>query len=166
MEDLMGKTGKLEVSAQGDREIVLTRVFEAPRQKVFDALTTPELLKRWLGPRQWPLKACAVDLTVGGTYRFVAHGPNGTEMGWGGVYRELVPPERIVQSERFDVPWYPGEALITAHLVEREGRTTLTNTLRYESHAARDAVMSSPMEQGIAESYDRLDELLAATSAG
>ncbi len=78
----------------------------------------------------------------------------------GGVYREVVPPERLVHTEQFDRPWYPGEAVITTVLDERDGRTTLTATHRYQSRAARDLVLGSPMEDRIAESYDKLAELL------
>jgi uncharacterized protein YndB with AHSA1/START domain len=79
----------------------------------------------------------------------------------GGFYREIVPPARIVATERFDDPWYPGDALVTTVLVEHDGRTTLTLTVRYESREARDAVLKTPMEHGVAVGYDRLAELLA-----
>jgi uncharacterized protein YndB with AHSA1/START domain len=82
-------------------------------------------------------------------------------MGVSGVFREIVAPERLVHTETFDDAWYPGEALITTTLSETSGRTTLTCTMRYESKAARDAVLASPMESGVAEGYAKLDELLA-----
>src|SRR5690606_13837593 len=108
----MKQPGTLKITAQGEREIVMTRVFEAPRHLVFDAFTKPELLKRWLlGPDGWTMPVCEVDLRVGGAYRFVWRGRDGTEMGVRGVYREVVPPERIVHTETFDQAWYPGEAL-------------------------------------------------------
>ncbi|HXL19334.1 MAG TPA: SRPBCC domain-containing protein, partial [Streptosporangiaceae bacterium] len=93
------------------------------------------------------------------------HDTNGTEMGMGGVYREIVAPERLVTTERFDDAWYPGEALNTLVLIEQGGRTTLTQTMRYESRDARDAVIKSNMEKGVAASYDRLADLLASTPA-
>jgi uncharacterized protein YndB with AHSA1/START domain len=162
----MKDAGRLQVTAPTEREIVLTRVFAAPRRLVWDALTTPELLKRWLlGPPGWTMVVCAIDLKVGGAYRYVWRRSDGTEMGMGGVYREIVPPERLVHTEVFDVPWYPGEALVTTVLVEQAGRTTFTATILYESRAARDAVLASPMEEGVAASYDRLAELLASTGA-
>jgi uncharacterized protein YndB with AHSA1/START domain len=83
-------------------------------------------------------------------------------MGMGGLYREIVAPERIVHTERFDEAWYPGEALNTLVLVEKGGRTTLTQTVRYESREARDAVLKSGMESGVAASYERLADLLAS----
>ena len=92
---LMKNTGTLQVTTPSDKEIVLTRVFDAPRHLVFDALTKPELLKRWFGPRGWSLVVCDVDLRVGGAWRFVLRGPDGTEMGMSGIYREIARPERI-----------------------------------------------------------------------
>ena len=134
---------------------------------VFDALTKPELVKRWLGGfGGWSMAVCEVDLKVGGSYRYVWRGPDGREMGMRGIYREIVRPERIVSTEVFDDPWYPGEAVGTAVLVERGGRTTLTTTVLYASKEARDGVLESPMESGVAKSYDALDALLAATPAG
>jgi uncharacterized protein YndB with AHSA1/START domain len=159
----MKNTGTLQVTTPTDREIVLTRVFDAPRRLVFDAFTKPELLKRWFGPRGWSLVVCEVDLKVGGTFRFVLRGRNGTDMGMRGVYREIVPPERSVHSESFDD--YPGESLVPAVLVEQGGKTTLTATVLYFSQEVRDAVIKSGMEHGAAESYDKLAELLASTLA-
>ena len=159
----MKSSGALKVSAQSDREIVMTRVFDAPRSLVFDAYTKPELLKRWLGVfGGYSMPICEVDLRVGGTYRFVWRGPDGVEMGVRGVYREVVRPERLVHTEKFDEAWYPGESLITTLLAEQGGKTALTVTMRYESREARDAVLKSPMEGGVAQSYDKLAELLAA----
>ena len=159
----MNSSGALKVTAQSDREIVMTRVFDAPRNLVFDAYTKPDLLKRWLGVfGGYSMPVCEVDLRVGGTYRFVWRGPDGAEMEVRGVYREVVRPERLVHTEKFDEAWYPGEALITTMLVEQGAKTTLTVTMRYESREARDAVLKSPMESGVAQSYDKLAELLAS----
>jgi uncharacterized protein YndB with AHSA1/START domain len=155
--------GKLQVTTPSDREIAMTRVFDAPRSLVFDAWTKPELLKRWLGVRGgWSFAVCEVDLKVGGAYRFVWRGPDGAEMGMGGVYREVVRPERLVATEKFDDPWYEGEALDTTVFVGQGGKTTVTTTVRYASREVRDAVLKSPMERGIAESYDKLAEYLAS----
>jgi len=154
--------GRLKLTTPTDREIVMTRVFDAPRKLVFDAMTKPELLKRWFfGPSGWSLEVCEIDLRVGGGYRYVWRGRGGTEMGMRGVYREVVPPERIVQTEAFDKSWYPGEAVGTLVLVERDGKTTLTMTVLYDSRETRDAVLKTPMERGVAMGYDRLAELLA-----
>jgi uncharacterized protein YndB with AHSA1/START domain len=156
----MKNTGTLKVTTPTEREIVMTRVFDAPRSQVFDAFTKPELLKRWFGPRGWSLPVCEVDLKVGGTFRFVLRGPEGTDMGMRGVYREIVPPERSVHAESFDD--YPGESLVTAVWVEQGGKSTLTATVLYPSREVRDAVINSGMEHGAAESYDKLEEVLAS----
>ena len=158
--------GTLKLTTPSDREIAMTRVFDAPRKLVFDAHTKPGLVRQWLlGPPGWSMPVCEMDVRVGGTYRWVwRHDRNGTTMGMGGVYREIVAPERLVNTERFDEAWYPGEALNTLVLVEKGGRTTLTQTMRYESREARDAVLKSDMERGVAASYDRLAELLASPS--
>jgi len=158
--------GKLQISTPSDRELAMTRVFDAPRSMVFDAWTKPELLKRWLGVfGGWTFAVCEVDLRVGGKYRFVWRGKDGNEMAMGGVYREIVRPERIVCTEKFDDPWYEGDAIDTTTFVERAGKTTMTTTVLYASKAIRDAVLKSPMESGVAKSYDKLAEVLAAMPA-
>ena len=159
---MMMNTGTLKLTTPSDREIVMVRVFDAPRRLVFDALTKPELLRRWFfGPPGWELAVCEASSKVGGTYRYEWRGPNGEQMGMGGVVREIVPPERLVSTEKFDESWYPGEAVGTIVLTEHDGKTTLTQTILYESREARDAVLKSPMEQGVAMGYDRLAALLA-----
>ena len=161
----MKGTGTLNVTTPSDREIRMMRSFDAPRRLVFDAYTKPELLKRWLGVfGGWSLAVCEVDLKVGGTYRYVWRGPDGAEMGMRGVYREIVVPERIVATESFDEAWYPGEAVGTVTFVEERGRTTLTTTMRYDSKEIRDAVLESPMKDGVTASYDQLDQVLASVA--
>lgn len=164
----MTNAGGLQVTTRGDREIVMTRVFDAPRRLVFEAFTKPELLKRWLlGPPGWSMPVCEINLKVGGTYRYVwRNDADGMEMGMGGVYREIAAPERVVATEKFDEAWYPGEALGTLVLVEQAGKTTVTQTMLYESREARDAILKSGMEKGVAASYDRLAEVLARGEAG
>lgn len=160
--------GKLKVTTPSEREIAMTRVFDAPRDMVFDAWTRPELIKRWLGVQNgWTFPVCEVDLKVGGRYRYVWRSPDGAEMGMGGVYREIVRPERLVTTEKFDDPWYEGDAVDTTTFVEKNGKTTVTTTVLYASRAVRDAVLKSPMEKGVAGSYDTLEAVLAASrSAG
>jgi uncharacterized protein YndB with AHSA1/START domain len=153
--------GTLKVTTPSDREIVLTRVFDAPRQLVFDAFSKPELLKRWFGPRGWSLVICEVDLRVGGNFRFVLRGPDGSDMGMRGTYREINPPERSVHTESFDD--YPGESQVTTELREEAGKTTLIATVLYPSQEVRDAVIQSGMEHGAAESYDKLAEMLSSS---
>jgi len=153
----------LQVATRGDRKIVMSRVFEAPRQLVFEACSKPEFVRRWLlGPDGWSMPVCEIDLRVGGSYRYVWRHSDGREMGMGGVYREIVVPERIVATEKFDEAWYPGEAVGTILLVEQSGKTTLTQTILYDSRETRDAVLKSPMEKGVAASYDRLEAVLAS----
>lgn len=155
--------GKLQVSTPSGREIAMTRVFDAPRELVFDAWTKPELLKRWLGAiKGWTFPVCEVDLRVGGKYRYLWRGPDGAEMGMGGVYKEIVTPERIVCTEKFDDPWYEGEAVVTTVFVEKGGKTTVTETVRYSSQLVRDSVLKSPMAGGVATSFDKLEEVLAS----
>ena len=154
----------LTIAKSGDRDLVMTREFDAPRQLVYDAHTKPALVRQWLGGLPgWTMPVCDMDVRVGGKYRWVWR--KGTEeMGMGGVYREVKAPERLVTTEKFDEAWYPGESLNTLVLTEQGGRTTLTQTMRYESPAAREAVIKSGMESGVTASYDRLDEVLAATA--
>jgi uncharacterized protein YndB with AHSA1/START domain len=159
----MKNTGTLKVTTPSDREVVLTRIFDAPRSRVFDAFSKPELLRQWFGPRGWSLVVCEVDLRVGGGFRFVLRGPDGTELGMRGVYREIVPPERSVHVESFDD--YPGESVVTAVFTEEGGKTVFTASVQYPSQDVRDAVLQSGMEHGAAESYDKLAELLASAEA-
>ena len=158
---------KLTVAANGERELVMRRTFDAPRQLVFDAFSKPELVRQWLlGPPGWSMPVCEIDFRVGGKYRYVwRHDRNGNEMGIGGVYREIVTPERIVNTETFDEPWYPGEAVGTLVLTEESGKTKVTQTVLYASREARDGVLQSPMESGVAASYDRLENLLVTAGA-
>lgn len=162
----MKNVGSLSIGPHGDREIVMTRTFDAPRGLVYDACTKPELIRRWLlGPSGWSMPVCEVDFHVGGKFRFVwKHDVNGSEMGMGGVYREIVRPERIVSTEQFDDPWYPGGMLMTSVFTEHQGRTTLTQTMVYDTREARDGVLRSRMETGVAESFDRLAQILDGTA--
>jgi uncharacterized protein YndB with AHSA1/START domain len=159
--------GSLQVTLPSEREIALTRTFDAPRQLVFDAYTRPELLKQWAGgPAGWNLVECEVDLRVGGAWRWVIEGPNGQKMGLGGVYLDVVPPERLVSTEAYDDPWYEGEATSMLVLTEQSGRTRLTITVRYASQAVRDAVLQTPMAEGLGAGLDRMAQLLASLQTG
>jgi uncharacterized protein YndB with AHSA1/START domain len=157
------------VTTPSDREIVMIRVFAAPRRLVWDAMTKPELVRRWLfGPPGWSMVACEDDLRVGGTFRCAWRGPEGVEMAMRGVYRAIVAPERIVRTETFELGCeaQAGEQLATLVLTEQDGKTLLTVTLLYPSRQARDATIASGMERGVAASYDRLEELLATVAVG
>jgi len=154
----MLNTGTLTVTTPSDREVRMTRVFGAPRELVFEALTNPELLKRWFGPHGWTLTTCEVDLRVGGAWRYVLHGPDDRSMGMGGVFQEITPGYGTVHTEVFDD--YPHESVVTIVLTEEDGKTTLTGTVLCESREVRDAVIATGMEHGAAETYDRLADLL------
>lgn len=146
------------ISTPSPREIRMVRTFAAQRERIFAALTEPELLKNWYGAKGWWLTDAQIDLRVGGAWRFVSAGPGGATMASGGVYREIAPPTRLVYTERFDDQWYTGDALVTAELT---GATTLTTTLLFETREIRDHVLRSPMERGLGESYARLDTLIS-----
>jgi uncharacterized protein YndB with AHSA1/START domain len=161
---MVEQKNRLSVTTPTDREFVMTRSFDAPRRLVFDALTKPEHIVRWFGSRQNTLAVCEVDLRVGGSARYVWRFDDGSEMGITDVYREIVPPERIVFVETFDDPYREemgGETINTLKLEERDGRTTLTATTLYKSREDRDRALATGMEEGAAESFDLLDELLA-----
>ena len=162
----MKYAGTLAIAAKGDREVTMTRRFAAPAAMVFEAWTNPALLRRWLlGPPGWTMPVCEVDFRVGGAYRYEWRNEQGQTMGVGGVYREIDPPHRFVATERFDEAWYPGESLITITFAEKDGETEMTTTMRYESTAARDGVLKSPMEGGVKQSYDRLAAIVEKAQA-
>jgi uncharacterized protein YndB with AHSA1/START domain len=155
---------RLVVTAPTDREIVLTRSFDAPRRLVFAAWTQPELLRRWFGARRWRLVECEIDLRVGGAWRFVSAGPGGERMGQGGVYRLVAPPDLLVYTELYDDQSYPGESVITHEFVERAGVTTVTSTVLFATPEGRDTTLRHPMERGVGEGFDRLADLLTELS--
>jgi uncharacterized protein YndB with AHSA1/START domain len=163
----MKNIGKMTLDTRNDREIVMTRVFDAPRQLVFDAYTKPELVSRWLtGPPGWEMPECEIDLRVGGSYRYKWRNVNGNEMGMSGVFREIVPPERLVATEKFDQPWYPGEVLDITVFAESAGKTTISLTIQCDSKETFDAILKSNMESGVEFGFNRLDTLLQEKLAG
>ena len=154
-------SARLKVTTPSDREIAMARTFNAPRELVFKAWTTPDLLKRWLyGPEDWRLMDCEIDLKVGGAIRWVWRHQDGESMGLRGVYREIIPPDKLVFTEIFDDNWTGGETLVTITFVESGGKTTVTQSILYVSKAARDGALKSVMEEGMAVGYDRLEKLL------
>jgi uncharacterized protein YndB with AHSA1/START domain len=147
------------LTKQSDREIVITRMFNAPRELVFKAGSSCEHLKRWLGPRYLTMVSCEMDFRPGGGYRYVHRAPNGAEYGFRGEYREIVAPERVVQTFEFD--GMPGHVAVeTMTLEEIGGQTKMTVVAYYESEADRDGIIASGMEGGAKDSYDRLEEYL------
>jgi uncharacterized protein YndB with AHSA1/START domain len=158
-----------EVTLPSDREVRVTRTFNAPRELVWDAHTKPELVQRWmLGPPGWTMPVCEMDVRVGGKYRwFWRSQEDGKEFGFFGEFREVDPPNRMVHSESYD----PGDvggampssepAIITTEL-EQDGRaTTLVTTMLFPSKEARDGAVSTGMTDGMEMGYGRLDELFA-----
>ena len=148
-----------KVTTPTDREIVMTRLFDAPRRLVFEAMTKPEHVKRWWGilDEQHSVPVCEIDLRVGGKWRFVGRGPKG-EVEFYGVYREIAPPDRVVFTEIY-APFPDAESVITSVFTEENGKTRLTATCLYPSLEVRDMVVNSGMEKGAAISYDRLEEV-------
>ena len=153
--------GTLQLSKPSDREFQIKRMFAAPRERVFAAFTEPEVLSRWFfGKPGGTLAVCEVARKPGDSFRYVWRDPDGREMGMSGVTLEIEAPERIVATEKWDQPWYPGDATGTITFTEEGGVTTLTQTLRYESQAVRDMVLGTMVEHAMALGYDRLAELL------
>jgi uncharacterized protein YndB with AHSA1/START domain len=155
-----------KVTTPSDREIRLTRVFDAPRKLVFEAMVKPEHVARWWGNigEGYTVPVCEIDLRLGGAWRFVNRTPKGELAGFHGVYREITPPERLVFTEIFD-PFPDVESVVTTVLTEEKGKTRFTMTAVYPSVEVRDMVLKSGMEKGAAVSYDRLEEVAAALGA-
>jgi len=154
-----------KVSTPSDREILVERDFNAPRELVFDAFTKPELVRRWLlGPDGWTMPVCEIDLKTGGRYRYVwRHESSSKQTGMSGVFREIIRPEKLVATEKFDDAWYPGEAVDTTVFEEnKKGNTRVKLALLYESKEARDTATRSGMERGMAAGYSRLEEMLSS----
>jgi uncharacterized protein YndB with AHSA1/START domain len=142
-----------------DQEIVVTRVVDAPRQLVFEAHTNPAHLPHWMvGPEGWTMPVCEIDLRPGGAWHFVWRNSDGAEMAMQGVYQEVVPPERLVSTESWGGDW--PETLNTLVLSEENGKTTITQRVRYPSKEARDAAIKTGMQKGMSASYERLAEYL------
>jgi len=152
-----------KVTTPSDCEIVLTRLFDAPRQLVFDATTKPEHVRRWWGclSDKHSVTVCEIDLRPGGAWRFVHRGPEGEYPAFYGVYREIAAPDRLVYTEIFE-PFPDGESVVTQVLTEEHGKTRLTLTALYPSQEVRDMVIKTGMESGAAISYDRLEDVVTA----
>ena len=155
-------TATIDIVASGERELVFTRLFEAPPHLVFEAHIVPALMKRWFnGPDGWKLTTCEIDLREGGAFRYVWTHEDGRVIGLSGTYTEVEPPTRLVATELFDDDW-TGGGTINRQDFEAVGddRTRLVTTVTCVSAEARDAMLKSGMETGIAASFDRLDSML------
>ena len=159
----MSNDGTLKVSTPSEREIVMTRAFDAPRHLVFEAFNKPELLKRWLlGPPGWEMVVCEVASKVGDRWRYEWRHSDGRQFGTGGVCREFRPDERVVFTENMD--GYPSESLVTTVFSDEGERTLVTMTQVFASREIRDVVLKSGQDRGVAMSYDRLADLLASAA--
>lgn len=149
----------LTVTTPSDREIVLTRVLDAPRDLVFEAHTSCEHMSKWWGPRKYEIASCEYDFRPGGAWRIVHRGPDGDEHGFRGEFREIDRPERIVWT--FEYEGVPGHISVqTLTLEEQDGVTTLTSAVTFDTKEDRDGMLESGMESGASESMDRLEEYL------
>ena len=149
----------LALTLPSDREIVLTRVVDAPRRLVWEAWTDPRHLPRWMtGPEGWTMPVCEIDLRPGGAWHYAWRGADGTEMAMRGTYREVVPPERIDSTESWGGDW--PETIVTLTLAEEGGKTTVTQRVLYPSQEARDAALKTGMKEGMAAGFDNLDKHL------
>jgi uncharacterized protein YndB with AHSA1/START domain len=149
------RSGATTFTTPSDREIVMTRVLDAPRRLVFEAWTDPKHVAQWmLGPEGWTMPVCEIDLRPGGSWHFVWRRADGSEMSMRGEYREIVPPERLVSTENWGEDW--PESLTTVELTEEDGKTTIKQTSLYPSREARDAAMQTGMLEGASLTFDRL----------
>ena len=154
----MTTTRKAVVTLPTDTQILITREFDAPKDLVYKAYTTPELIKRWWSGDRGAVTIADVDLRVGGSWRYVMTANGGLEVGFHGSFREIVPNERIVSTDVFEgMP--DGEAVETATFTETDGRTTLTILVQHQNQQHRDAHINSGMEGGMNEAFDRLEQV-------
>ncbi|HWO17628.1 MAG TPA: SRPBCC family protein [Kofleriaceae bacterium] len=161
----MSARNKLAITTPSEREIAMTRAFDAPRALVWQMFTRPEHVRQWWGHGHLEVTVCEIDLRVGGAYRYTGRTPDGMEVPFRGVYREIVAPERLVLTEIYDVPMARDhEGVVTTTFTEAAGKTTVHSVVRYDSKETRDMVLASGMESGVASGYDRIDELLQAAS--
>jgi len=153
------QVGKMTIRVKSDREAEISRVFDAPRRLVWEAISKPEHLRHWWGPRRNEMVSCELDFRPGGSWRYVVRGPDGNDYAFRGQIREVVPPERVVQT--FEFEGVPGAVSVeTMTLTERDGKTTLSVTSSFDSREALEGMLQSGMETGAAETYDRLEEYL------
>ena len=151
---------EMTITTPSDREIVMTRVFNAPARILFDMWTKPEHVRKWYGVRSTTVTVCDIDLRVGGAWRWVVTKPNGLEIAFSGVFREIDPPHRLQRTEVFEA--MPGSSLVTLIFDEKDGQTTLTVNMLFESKQDRDGCLRSGMDLGVKECFQKIDELIAA----
>jgi uncharacterized protein YndB with AHSA1/START domain len=155
-------TRTLKITTPSDLEFAMSREFDAPRRLVFEAMTTPEHVRRWLGSAEHPITTCEIDLRVGGGYRYVFRRPDGSEMILLGTFTEVTRPDRVAFVERMIMPGFSSdEYRVTSTFAENDGKTTLTTTVRHNSKENRDGHLYSGVEKGVEPAYDRIAELVA-----
>ena len=153
----------MTVDQPTETSLVFTRRFKAPPPLVFEAFTTPALLRRWMiGPDGWAMTVCEVDLRVGGAFRYVWAKTGQADMGMGGTFLEIDRPVRIVHRELFDADWTGGQTTVTTTFAADSGGTIMRLTVEYASREGRDGALASGMTMGMEMGYSRLDEILAA----
>jgi uncharacterized protein YndB with AHSA1/START domain len=160
----VASSGTAKVTLPTDEQILITREFDAPKDLVFRAWTSPELVTRWWNAKRGKVTTCEIDLRVGGAWRYVMETPDGTEVGFHGEYREIVPNERIVSTEIYEglpegVSDEEGGTVNTATFAEADGRTTLTILVEAPSKETRDAIIDSGMEAGLQDALDLLEQV-------
>jgi len=157
----MNNAATFKVTTPSDREIVMSRVFDAPRKRVFEAWTNPKIVPLWLlGPDGWTMPVCEIELRPGGSWHFVWRKADGAQMEMRGVYKMVKPPEKLVSTESWGGEW--PETLNTLEFTEEKGKTTLTHTALYPSREDRDKALQTGMTKGVTRSFDRLEDLLAS----
>ena len=151
-------SGTASLTLPADEQILITREFDAPKELVYKAWTTPELVRRWWNAKRGEVTVAEIDLRVGGTWRYVMIADGGFEVAFHGEYREIVPNERLVSTEVYEgMP--DAEALDTLTLSESEGRTTMTILVQHASKEHRDAHIESGMEDGMQDALDLLEQV-------
>ena len=162
----MSASAKLAVTLPGDCEVRMTRLFDAPRERVYESYTRPDLLKRWLGPDGFEFAICDNDVTAGGRYRWLWRNPQGHELGMRGEYLKIARPEEIVRTEIFDQSANMIETIGRLLLTEQDGKTVVTTDVLFPTREMRDAALAAGMDMGVALSFDKLELLLARHSDG
>jgi uncharacterized protein YndB with AHSA1/START domain len=156
----MENTRRAKITTPSEREIVIERVFGAPRTLVFEAWTKAEHVTHWWDPSGAPLAVCEIDLRPNGAFRFVNSGPEGAKYPFAGFYREVTPPTRLVMGG--PSPISSGESICTLVFSEHDGKTTLTMTFKCQSKADRDALLQMRVDEGTTLTLDNLDQYLRA----
>jgi uncharacterized protein YndB with AHSA1/START domain len=164
----MAGSATATVTLPTDAQILITREFDAPKHLVYRAWTTPELVQRWWAGKQGEVTNVEIDLRVGGSWRYVMRAPDGSEVAFHGTFREIVPDERIVTTEVFEMPGAAEDdaPVTTTTFVERDGRTTLTMLVECSSTELRDAIVGSGMESGMQEAWAELERVAVSLANG